>query len=153
MTTADKCPRCGTPLLRDAARGLCPKCLVRLGHLVGRHGLAAQDRHQRDHAGHLGHAGEVELGVVRGDVERACHEVALDDRDPGLKVPGGDHDRLLGTRISGACVESYEDEGDDDDNGQKNAEEGEWPARSNCAKRPQGRQIIGKICRCGAPLT
>src|SRR2546427_633697 len=74
------------------------------------------------------------------------------DRDAWLQLFARHHHGLLGGRVGGACVEGDEHEGHDDEQCQEDAQDGEWSARSNCAKRPQGRPIIGKISRCRAPL-
>ena len=133
--------------------GLRAERLGGLGHVVGGHHLAHQDGHERHHSHDVWNLGEVDLRVVRRHRDRPRRQVGLGDRDPGLQVGVRHHDRLSGTDPRLAGVESYEDEGHDHDEGQQHAEQGEWPARGNCAKRPQGRPIIGKICRCRAPLT
>src|SRR5262245_21666641 len=63
MTPSGTCPRCGTQLFREAAGGLCPRCLGSLG--FGTEGLANQSGGE---AGSSARLGDYELleEVARG---------------------------------------------------------------------------------------
>ena len=83
---------------------------------------------QRDRAGDVLDLAEVHLGVVGRDRNRLQSQRAGVDRDPGRQVAGGHHDRLLGTGARLLCVESYEHEGNDHEQSEKDAQERERPS-------------------------